>query len=146
MLRFIIHFDTPDKDQCEIHFHPSRNEAQVIEITRQGVMKSSPLMSQSGVIDTLSDAIMKQSRPGRASGPDRSAPSLWRQCPFCGDERRPEVESKQIVDAIITGVDPHNGPVYWAECQRCGARGPLVGFAADAVDAWNNTSLQNYAD
>jgi hypothetical protein len=33
----------------------------------------------------------------------------------------------------ITTYDENNGPIYWAECQQCGARGPITSWAADAV-------------
>lgn len=36
-----------------------------------------------------------------------------------------------------TGLDVDNGPVYYAVCNYCGARGPLRSWAADALPAWN---------
>jgi hypothetical protein len=57
-------------------------------------------------------------------------------CPWCG-VADVAVESEQCSDRTITGVDEDNGPVYWAECQRCGARSSLVGWAADAIPKWN---------
>jgi hypothetical protein len=67
---------------------------------------------------------------------------MTRPCPFCGCDAQPTVESDQCCDRTITGVDPDNGPVYWAECGRCGARGPLVSWAADAQEAWDSTDFQ----
>lgn len=42
-------------------------------------------------------------------------------CPWCGIADV-AIESMQCADRIVTGVDEDNGPVYWAECQRCGAQ------------------------
>ncbi len=59
-------------------------------------------------------------------------------CAFCGDDRPPLIEHDNIVDGEQpTGYDIDNGPVYFAMCQHCAARGPLVGWAADALEAWN---------
>lgn len=58
------------------------------------------------------------------------------RCPWC-KVADVAVESMQCADRIVTGVDEDNGPVYWAECQRCGAQGPIVGWAADAIPKWN---------
>ena len=67
---------------------------------------------------------------------DRPADAPALPCPWCS-LADVAVESEQIVDRTVTGVDENNGPVYWAECQRCGVRGPLVGWAADAIEQWN---------
>src|SRR5687768_15457702 len=61
---------------------------------------------------------------------------VFKSCPWCNSTDI-AVESEQIVDRIVTGVDEDNGPVYWAECQHCGARSPLVSWAADAIPKWN---------
>ena len=56
-------------------------------------------------------------------------------CPFCGGADL-LVESDDTVAVYRpTGYDPDNGPTYQAVCQQCGAHGPVVGFAADAVPA-----------
>jgi hypothetical protein len=63
---------------------------------------------------------------------------VFKPCPWCNSTDI-AVESEQIADRVVTGVDEDNGPVYWAECQHCGARGPLVGWAADAIPKWNES-------
>lgn len=61
------------------------------------------------------------------------------RCPWC-KVADVAVESMQCCDRVVTGVDEDNGPVYWAECQRCGAQGPIVGWAADAIPKWNESA------
>lgn len=61
-------------------------------------------------------------------------------CPWCR-VADVAVESMQCADRVVTGVDEDNGPVYWAECQRCGAQGPIVGWAADAIAKWNDRAV-----
>jgi hypothetical protein len=45
-----------------------------------------------------------------------------------------------------TNYDPDNGPVYQAVCDTCGARGPVVGFAADAIPVLGVRTRQDYID
>lgn len=68
----------------------------------------------------------------------------FKPCPWC-DSTDVAVESEQIVDRIVTGVDENNGPVYWSECQHCWARGPLVGWAVDAIPKWNEYTTERDA-
>lgn len=65
------------------------------------------------------------------------------QCPWCR-VADVAVESMQCSDRVVTGVDEDNGPVYWAECQRCGAQGPIVGWAADAIPKWNTRATESH--
>lgn len=67
------------------------------------------------------------------------------RCPWCR-VADVAVESMQCADRVVTGVDEDNGPVYWAECQRCGAQGPIVGWAADAIPEWNECAAPDPAD
>jgi Zn-finger nucleic acid-binding protein len=70
-------------------------------------------------------------------GPDErtemAAVAEKRICKFCGDIREPEIDHTDCCDRKITGYDENNGPVYFARCFQCGARGPVTSWAADAV-------------
>lgn len=80
--------------------------------------------------------------PNDAAAIDPNSPAdvPTAQCPWCRIANV-AVESMQCADLAVTGVDEDNGPVYWAECQRCGARGPLVDWAADAIPKWNEYAV-----
>ena len=62
-----------------------------------------------------------------------------KQCPYCHSQKV-YVMKHDIVDHVVTGYDPNNGPVYFAECGCCCAHGPVVSWAADAVEVFINPS------
>ena len=66
-------------------------------------------------------------------------------CPWCQTTEW-SVERDDITDSVITSYDPNNGPIYYARCDCCGAQGPVVGWAADAVPALSVRTRQEYID
>ena len=52
-------------------------------------------------------------------------------CPFCGDTR------PALLEWDHDPFEPDN-PLWHAECQCCGAHGPVASSAEDAAVRWNN--------
>ena len=50
-----------------------------------------------------------------------------RPCPFCGDTRRPDIEETK----------DREGSLFHAECQCCGAQGPLATTRGAAQICWD---------
>lgn len=61
---------------------------------------------------------------------DAAAALVRAPCPFCGDTRPalPEWERDPF--------EPDR-PMWYANCQRCGAQGPVTASAEDAAAKWN---------
>jgi hypothetical protein len=58
------------------------------------------------------------------------------ECPWCRS-RRSALINEPTCDRRVVGVDENNGPIYYVECEQCGARGPIADWAIDAVNLWD---------
>lgn len=66
----------------------------------------------------------------------RDVAKLWLSCPFCGPQ-------KLATLVVLSDAPRANGsaPLFWTECSRCNARGPLVPTEAEAITVWNHRSV-----
>jgi hypothetical protein len=62
------------------------------------------------------------------------APCPWLDCKGSAHVER---EETTFSGERVLGVDEDNGPIYYVECDKCFARGPIASWAIDAVHNWN---------
>lgn len=71
----------------------------------------------------------------KTDSPAVVAKPLIPTCPFCTDTRPPAVEREETSGG--PEGDPNNGPIYYAECPYCCARGPLGDDATSSLKGWS---------